>query len=627
MACASWNLDNYSIQALAKATTIFATLQRRKGKLETKYKTAKLEQNRKEARESMLINQSNRKPLRFVSFVAILVLILGFVAAIASIAPTTQAASWNLQWSDEFNGAAGTGVNPSNWFYDTGQGVFGTGEIENMTNSTNNVYQDGNGHLVLKAINNGGQWTSGRVETQLSNFAAPAGGVLAVEASIQQPNLSGAAAAGYWPAFWMLGSTLRTGGSWPSVGEIDILEDINGRSSVFGTMHCGVNPGGPCNESTGIGSGEHACPGCQTAFHTYRMEYDKSVSPEQIRWYLDGVNYFTINSTQVDATTWANATNHAFFVILDLAMGGGFPAAFGGGPTSSTVSGGMMLIDYVRVYTSNGTPTTTPPTTTPVSGTNIALNKTATSSSNENAGTTANLAVDGNTGTRWSSAFSDPQWLQVDLGSSYNVNKVVLNWEAAYGKAYQIQTSNDGTNWTSIYNTTTGAGGVETLNVNGTGRYIRMYGTARGTAYGYSLWEFQVFGTPSNTTTNLALNKTATSSSNENAGTTANLAVDGNTGTRWSSAFADPQWLQVDLGATHTISQVVLNWEAAYGKAYQIQTSNDGTNWTTIYSTTTGAGGTETLNVSGSGRYVRMYGTARGTVYGYSLWEFGVYGS
>jgi chitodextrinase len=314
----------------------------------------------------MKISKQSRKPLRLVSLAAILLLVVGFVAATANITPT-QAASWNLQWSDEFNGAAGTGVNPSNWFYDTGQGVFGTGEIENMTNSTSNVYQDGNGHLVLKAINNGGQWTSGRVESQLSNFAAPAGGILAVEASIQQPNLSGAAAAGYWPAFWMLGSTLRTGGSWPSVGEIDIMEDINGRSSVFGTMHCGTAPGGPCNENNGIGSGERACPGCQTAFHTYRMEYDKSVSPEQIRWYLDGVNYFTINSTQVDATTWANATNHAFFVILDLAMGGGFPAAFGGGPTSSTVSGGTMVVDYVRVYTMGGTaPTTTVATTTPV---------------------------------------------------------------------------------------------------------------------------------------------------------------------------------------------------------------------------------------------------------------------
>ena len=103
--------------------------------------------------------------------------------------------------------------------------------------------------------------------------------------------------------------------------------------------------------------------------------------------------------------------------------------------------------------------------------------------------------------------------------------------------------------------------------------------------------------------------------------------MDGNTGTRWSSAFSDPQWLQVDLGASHTISQVVLNWETAYGTAFQIQTSTDGTNWTTVYSTTTGTGGNQTLDVTGTGRYVRMNGTARTTQYGYSLWEFQVYGT
>ena len=128
------------------------------------------------------------------------------------------------------------------------------------------------------------------------------------------------------------------------------------------------------------------------------------------------------------------------------------------------------------------------------------------------------------------------------------------------------------------------------------------------------------------TGTNLALNKTATASSIEGAGTPASAAVDGNTGTRWSSQFSDPQWLQVDLGSTQSICEVVLNWETAAGKAYQIQTSNDGSTWTSIYSTTTGTGGTETLNVSGSGRYIRMYGTARTTGYGYSLWEFSVYG-
>jgi len=127
-------------------------------------------------------------------------------------------------------------------------------------------------------------------------------------------------------------------------------------------------------------------------------------------------------------------------------------------------------------------------------------------------------------------------------------------------------------------------------------------------------------------TTNLALNKTATASSLENASFTAADAVDGNLGTRWSSAFSDPQWLEVDLGSTQSICQVVLNWETAYATAFQIQTSPDGNTWTTIYSTTTGTGGTQTLNVTGSGRYIRMYGTTRDTQYGYSLWEFSVYG-
>ena len=103
-------------------------------------------------------------------------------------------------------------------------------------------------------------------------------------------------------------------------------------------------------------------------------------------------------------------------------------------------------------------------------------------------------------------------------------------------------------------------------------------------------------------------------------------AVDGNTGTRWSSDFSDPQWLEVDLGATHSITKVVLDWETAYAVAFQIQVSDDGTTWTDIYSTTSGSGGSQTLPVSGSGRYVRMYGTQRATQWGYSLWEFQIFG-
>jgi hypothetical protein len=128
-------------------------------------------------------------------------------------------------------------------------------------------------------------------------------------------------------------------------------------------------------------------------------------------------------------------------------------------------------------------------------------------------------------------------------------------------------------------------------------------------------------------TTNLALHQPTTASSIQGAAWPASNATDGNLSTRWSSAFSDPQWLEVDLGSTQNICQVVINWETAYAKSFQIQTSNDNSTWTTIFSTTTGTGGTQTLNITGSGRYIRMYGTVRATQYGYSIYEFQVYGS
>src|ERR1041385_3961404 len=130
----------------------------------------------------------------------------------------------------------------------------------------------------------------------------------------------------------------------------------------------------------------------------------------------------------------------------------------------------------------------------------------------------------------------------------------------------------------------------------------------------------------SGTSQNLALNCPATASSTQMSSTLPQYVDDGNTTTRWSSAQQiDPQWIYIDLGSTKTIRRVVLNWETAYASSYQIQTSPDASTWTTIFSTTTGDGGIDDLTVNGSGRYVRMYGTVRGTQFGYSLWEFGVY--
>ncbi|MFE1442674.1 discoidin domain-containing protein [Streptomyces sp. NPDC058739] len=125
----------------------------------------------------------------------------------------------------------------------------------------------------------------------------------------------------------------------------------------------------------------------------------------------------------------------------------------------------------------------------------------------------------------------------------------------------------------------------------------------------------------------LSQGRTATASSFEGGAFTASAAVDGDlTGTRWASGWSDDQWLQVDLGRTAEVSRVLLRWEAAYGKAYDIQLSDNGTDWRTVRSVTAGDGGTDDLTVSGSGRYVRLKGITRATGYGYSLWEFQVYG-
>ncbi|MFF5209504.1 glycosyl hydrolase family 8 [Streptosporangium sp. NPDC000396] len=126
----------------------------------------------------------------------------------------------------------------------------------------------------------------------------------------------------------------------------------------------------------------------------------------------------------------------------------------------------------------------------------------------------------------------------------------------------------------------------------------------------------------------LSQGRPATSSSVEGSALGPANAFDGNASTRWASAEGhDPEWIRVDLGQPATISRVKLTWEAAYGKAYRIQTSADGSAWADVYSTTTGDGGVDDLSLSGTGRYVRLYGTARGTAYGYSLYEMEVYGS
>jgi beta-glucanase (GH16 family) len=341
----------------------------------------------------------------------------GGSTALASAPPPPS--GWNQVFLDDFNGASGSGID-GQWMYDTGPGSnFGTGEIETMTNSTSNVHLDGNGNLDITALGSGGNWTSGRVQTTSANVGAPAGGKLMVSASIQQPT----GGLGYWPAFWMLGP-----GQWPENGEIDIMEDVNALSEVAGTIHCGTYPGGVCNEGNGIGSGLRACGGCQDGFHTYSMVLDRTdTSNESIAFSLDGNQYFSVAESQVGAATWQQAFDHNLSIILDLAMGGGFPNGVCGctSPTGATASGGTMQVDYVAAYTTTGgsTPPPPPPGSGPIYsgvGSNICLDDRSSSTANYNP---VQIYTCNGTGAQ--------QWSVVQAGSTLHVLGKCLDVDAA----------------------------------------------------------------------------------------------------------------------------------------------------------------------------------------------------
>ncbi|HET9503735.1 MAG TPA: discoidin domain-containing protein [Hymenobacter sp.] len=273
------------------------------------------------------------------------------------------------------------------------------------------------------------------------------------------------------------------------------------------------------------------------------------------------------------------------------------------------------------------------PAASPVFAQNLALGKPALASSAVQA---ASRAVDGDTGTRWESAASDAQYIIVDLGAAQSIDHIRLLWETALGKDFTLDISAvtaapSDASWTNVVTGTwvtavTVVGNTLTTNdytgLGKSGRYVRMRGTARGTGYGYSLFEFAIY--PYDPNPNLAFGKPATASASPMQAV-AN-AFDGNGKSRWESAYTDAQYITVDLGAVQTIDRIRLTWEAALGKDFTLDVSNDGTTWTTA-ATVTGNTSTsnEYANLGKSGRYVRMNGTARGTAYGYSLYEFEVF--
>ncbi|MES2742452.1 MAG: discoidin domain-containing protein [Pseudomonadota bacterium] len=169
------------------------------------------------------------------------------------------------------------------------------------------------------------------------------------------------------------------------------------------------------------------------------------------------------------------------------ACGGGGPAGDAG--TSNTAA------ESATASGRDAAPDQAAGATAVAGGRNLAHQRSVTASSTQQASLPASAAVDGNKNSRWSSAFSDAQWIKVDLGGMNNINRVVLNWEAAYGKAFQIRVSSDGGIWKTVYETSSGGGGTADIGFAITGaRYVQMLGLRRGTPWGYSLYELQVFG-------------------------------------------------------------------------------------------------------------------------------------
>ena len=217
---------------------------------------------------------------------------------------------WQLVWSDDFNGANNT--LPSSGQLDHRHRhvlprrprQLGHRRDPDLHQQHRNLRHDGAGNLRDHPDQERhGSWTSARIETGPHRLQARRPGHPAHRGPHPdaQRHRRGRAA-GYWPAFWALGAPYRGNyQNWPGIGEFDIMENVNGINSVWGVLHCGVAPGGPCNEFNGIGA-SRACPGCtcQSAFHTYRFEWDRTnENAQQLRWYVDGQLYHTVNQSQV----------------------------------------------------------------------------------------------------------------------------------------------------------------------------------------------------------------------------------------------------------------------------------------------------------------------------------------
>lgn len=268
---------------------------------------------------------------------------------------------------DDFNQPPGSPPSSSNWIIDLGTSYpggapkWGNNELETYTSDYRNLHVTHEQTLALtpQFANKTQSWTSARIETARSDFAAKPGEKLYIEGRIKLGSAPAAQQQGIWPAFWALGAEFRgVYTNWPDASEWDFMENLNGQATVYQTLHCGTAPGGPCNEYNGIGNGGVAFS--RQGFHTYGFEVDRTMVAagktgtwmnETLTWYVDGKAVLSVKGAQInDEPTWAKIAHQGHFLLLNVAVGGYWP----GYPNAQTLDGQkvQMEVDYVGVWNS-----------------------------------------------------------------------------------------------------------------------------------------------------------------------------------------------------------------------------------------------------------------------------------
>jgi beta-glucanase (GH16 family) len=289
--------------------------------------------------------------VRFSTSQASSLLALGLASTASAWAPPGYG-GYALIWTDNFVGSGGSLPDGGNWNIITGDlGV--NNELQIYTSNSNNVQRSGGDTLQLVPQRDGGAprgWTSGRIESRYV-FTPQPGEITRAEAVLRFGDNGAGNKQGIWPAFWMLGDSIRHGTPWPACGEIDIMEHTNGNLGNFlGTLHCDVYPGGICNEGNGIGS-RVSLP--DYSWHTWRVEIDLrsgNWADQALRWTVDGQQFHEVTGGRLGNQGVWNAVAHSpLYFILNVAVGGSLP----GNPNDATIGGwgSMMEVGYVAHYT------------------------------------------------------------------------------------------------------------------------------------------------------------------------------------------------------------------------------------------------------------------------------------